>query len=198
MAAYRVRPATLDDVDALVHHRIGMFSDMGTSFDVTTVENAFRAWLAEMMPAGTYRTWVVETEREGPADRLREGHGSPPERDAFFPRAKVEAEHLVRPGKIVAGGGITIVPWPPGPSYVGGRIAFVYNVYTERSHRRLGLARLVMEAIHAWCRENGIGVVGLNASPDGRHLYEAMGYQPAPSPLMFAAVDVDDSRTGQS
>jgi hypothetical protein len=51
----------------------------------------------------------------------------------------------------------------------------------------------VMETIHAWCRENGIGLIGLNASQEARPLYEAMGYQPAPSPMMFAAVDVDDS-----
>jgi GNAT superfamily N-acetyltransferase len=176
MATYHVRPATLDDVDTLVHHRVGMFSDMGTLFDVTAIENAFRAWLAEMMPAGTYRAWVVETGSEGQA----------------------EAGHRGRSGEIVAGGGITILPWPPGPNYVGGRIAFVYNVYTERSHRRLGLARLVMDTIHAWCRKNGIGVIALNTSQEGRPLYEAMGYQPAPSPLMFAAIDVDDSRSWQA
>ena len=180
MAAYLVRPATVDDVDALVHHRLGMFHDMGTSFDATGVENAFRAWLAAMMPAGTYRTWVVETGTEGPHE------------------AMADAGHERGSGEIVAGGGITILPWPPGPNYVGGRIAFVYNVYTERSHRRRGLARLVMETIHAWCRDNGIGLIGLNASQEGRPLYEAMGYQPAPSPMMFAAVDVADSPPWQA
>ena len=70
-----------------------------------------------MMPAGTYRAWLVED--EGAA--------------------------------IVAGGGITILPWPPGPRYPGDRIAFVFNVYTEPAHRRRGIGRLVMDAIHAWC-----------------------------------------------
>ena len=63
-------------------------------------------------------------------------------------------------GEIVAGGGITILPWPPGPRYRGDRLAFVYNVYTEPAHRRRGLARMVMEAIHAWCRDAGIYVAG--------------------------------------
>jgi hypothetical protein len=48
-----------------------------------------------------------------------------------------------------------------------------------------------MDTIHAWCRENGIGLVGLNASPDGRTMYETMGYRPAANPLMFAAIDRD-------
>ena len=91
-------------------------------------------------------------------------------------------------GEIAAGGGITIIPWPPGPTYPGDRLAFVYNVYTEPSHRRRGLARLIMETIHAWCREEGIGSVALNASQDGRPLYETMGYAVSPSPMMFLPI----------
>ena len=56
-------------------------------------------------------------------------------------------------------------------------MAFVYNVYTEPAHRRRGLARMIMDAIHAWCRDEGIGLVGLNASSQARPLYESMGYR---------------------
>jgi len=91
-------------------------------------------------------------------------------------------------GTVAAGGGITIIPWPPGPRYGGDRLAFVYNVYTEPGHRRRGLARLIMEAIHAWCRREGIGSVALNASRDGQPLYAAMGYAESPSPMMFLAL----------
>ena len=86
------------------------------------------------------------------------------------------------------GGGITIIPWPPGPSYAGDRLAFVYNVYTEPAHRRRGLARLIMETIHAWCRAEGIGSVALNASRDGKPLYESMGYAESTSPMMFLPI----------
>ena len=160
MSSYRLRPATLDDADALVHHRLGMFTDMGTAFDAAEVERAFRQWLAEMMPAGVYRAWLVE----GPAEA---------------------GPHV----QIVAGGGITVLPWPPGPYFVGGRIAFVYNVYTEHAHRRRGLARLLMATIHSWCRANGLRNVFLNASDDGRPLYEALGYKAAAAPMMFIGLD---------
>ena len=92
-------------------------------------------------------------------------------------------------GAIAAGGGITVVPWPPGPRYPGEKLAFVYNVYTEPAHRRRGLGRLVMDAIHAWCRANGVRSVALNASRDGQHLYEAMGYVESPAPMMFLTLD---------
>jgi GNAT superfamily N-acetyltransferase len=150
---YTVRPATLDDADALVRHRIGMFTDMGVPIDAASLDAAFRGWLRDTMPAGVYRAWVVEAA-----------------------------------GEIVAGGGITILPWPPGPRYMGNRLAFVYNVYTEPAHRRRGLARRLMETIHAWCREAGIASVALNASQEGRPLYDALGYEVSPAPMMFLPI----------
>lgn len=151
MADYCVRVATLQDADALVRHRVGMFTDMGVRLDVASHDAAFRAWLENTMPSGIYRAWVVERDHR----------------------------------TIVGGGGITIIPWPPGPQHPGGRVAFVYNVYTEPPHRRHGVAHLVMNAIHDWCRGNGIGSVALNATEFGRSMYEELGYQLAPSPMMF-------------
>jgi hypothetical protein len=60
--SYCVREATLDDADVLVRHRIGMFTDMGLTLDVPALDTAFRVWLADTMPAGVYRAWVVEVE----------------------------------------------------------------------------------------------------------------------------------------
>ena len=92
-------------------------------------------------------------------------------------------------GEVIAGGAVTIVPWPPGPHHVGGRVAFVYNVYTEPEHRKQGHARTVMLAIHAWCRETGIASLALNASQFGRSLYESMGYRVTDSPMMFLRLE---------
>jgi len=152
--SYRVREATLRDIDALVRHRIGMFTDMGLSLDAAALEASFRAWLTDKMPAGIYRAWLIEADD----------------------------------GAIAAGGGISILPWPPGPSYMGDRIAIVYNLYTEPAHRRRGLARRLMTTIHDWSAEQGITSVALNASHDGQPLYESMGYQITPTPMMFRAL----------
>jgi len=151
---YTIRAATLDDADTLVRHRIGMFTDMGVPLDTVALDRAFRPWLAELLPAGTYRAWLVEDDA----------------------------------GAIVAGGGITILPWPPGPRYMGDRLAFVYNMYTEPAHRRRGLARLIMETIHVWCGEHGVTSIALNASRDGQPLYQALGYSESPSPMMFLPI----------
>jgi GNAT superfamily N-acetyltransferase len=156
MPSYRVRPATLDDADALVHHREAMFTEMGTPPPQVAVAGPmFRTWLAEALPSGTYRAWVVETEA----------------------------------GETVAGGGMTVLPWPPGPLHPGGHIAFVYNVYTEPAHRGRGLARQVMSAIHDWCRGAGIQSIALNASEFGQPLYESLGYRASESPTMVRLIE---------
>jgi GNAT superfamily N-acetyltransferase len=139
---YHIRKATVSDVPALFHHRVGMFTDMGMQFD-------HRA-LSAFVP--------------GPATRSRVScitAGSPGRRTERRRRRQV-----------------TLLPWPPAWD-LGGRLAFVYNVYTEHAHRRRGIAWRLMEALHAWCRANGIEVVALHASDDGRPLYEKMGYQAA-------------------
>ena len=75
------------------------------------------------------------------------------------------------------------------PRYLGDRLAFVYNVYTEPAHRHRGIARMVMDAIHAWCRHQGISSVALNASGPGRRLYDSMGYRTTPAPMMFLGLE---------
>ena len=42
-----------------------------------------------------------------------------------------------------------------------------------------------METIHTWAAAHGISSAALNASDDGRPLYESMGYQVTPNPMMF-------------
>lgn len=81
-------------------------------------------------------------------------------------------------GSVASGGGITIIPWPPGPLDLGDHAAYVYNMYTEPEHRRRGLARELMFRIHDWCRLQGVHTVRLHASDAGRPLYASLGYRP--------------------
>ena len=87
-------------------------------------------------------------------------------------------------GEVVAGGGLVVIPWPPGPISLDPRCGFVFNVYTQPEHRKQGLARRVMEAIHDCCRAEGIERVVLNASTFGKPLYDAMGYVVTNEPMM--------------
>lgn len=77
-----------------------------------------------------------------------------------------------------------VIPWPPGPFSMDPRCGFVFNVYTDPAHRKQGLGRRLMDAMHEWCHGEGIERVVLNASTFGQPLYAAMGYVVANEPMM--------------
>ena len=87
-------------------------------------------------------------------------------------------------GEVVGGGGLLIIPWPPGPMTMDPRCGFIFNVYTLPEHRKQGLARRLMDAMHDHCRAEGLERVVLNASVFGKPLYDAMGYVESDEPMM--------------
>ena len=87
-------------------------------------------------------------------------------------------------GDVVAGGGLIVIPWPPGPMTMDPRCGFIFNVYTEATHRKQGLAKQLMDAMHDYCRAEGLERVVLNASVFGKSLYDQMGYVVSEEPMM--------------
>jgi GNAT superfamily N-acetyltransferase len=59
---FSVRPATLDDTDVLVRHRIQMFLDMRVSVDRPMLASEFTRWLNDHVPTGAYRAWLVHAD----------------------------------------------------------------------------------------------------------------------------------------
>ncbi len=86
----------------------------------------------------------------------------------------VEAED----GVVAAGAGVVINDWPAHPYETQPLRAWILNMFVEPEFRRQGIARRLMEAMIAWCREAGYKNVSLHASEAGRPLYEAMGFLP--------------------
>ena len=79
-------------------------------------------------------------------------------------------------GSVAAGAGLWLMDWPPHMIGKSMRRGNILNVYTDARFRRRGLARLLMEEIVAWCKNNGVDTIILHASPAGRSLYESMGF----------------------
>ena len=80
-------------------------------------------------------------------------------------------------GSVAAGAGLWLMNWPPGLYTSEPWRGNILNVYTEHPYRRRGLARRLVTAATEWCGANGIPVVILHASDEGRALYEALGFQ---------------------
>lgn len=144
MSEFRIREATSADVEVLVHHRLGMFRDMGVPpAEVAAMEEPARAYFRRAVPAGKYVAFLAEYD-----------------------------------DRVIAGGGIIVIDWPAGRGDARDSKAMILNMYTEPDIRRRGLARRLMEAMIAWCREQGYRTVSLHASDYGRPLYESLGFKP--------------------
>jgi len=150
---FRIRPATTADVEALAAHRVGMFRDMGVAPPALHAQlhaDCARS-IRAMMASGEYVAWVALPDTE--------------------------------PGRIVGGAGVQLRKLQPFPRRDGtgiapGKEALVRNVYTEPEFHRRGIARALMRAVMAWSRAADIDSLVLHAAPDGRALYESLGFSP--------------------
>ena len=149
-----IRPASVADVEVIAHHRVAMFRDMGSAEGAVLeqVRSGTIAFLQSAIPSGEYVGWL-----------------------ATLP---------AQPKRVVAGAGVQqrrVLPFPrrfPDGHFEAaeGRQAIAVNVYTEPDCRRQGLARALMQEVVNWARSAGVESLVLHAAPEGRPLYEAIGF----------------------
>lgn len=82
---------------------------------------------------------------------------------------------------VVAGGGLHLGSTGPVPGCSrGGQSGHIANIYTVQTHRRKGLARLVLGTILQWAETNLIDHLTLTPSDAGRPLYQSLGFVDTP------------------
>jgi GNAT superfamily N-acetyltransferase len=80
-------------------------------------------------------------------------------------------------GKAVAGIGLMVIEWPPGPNHpTSDKRGYVLNVFVEPTHRRQGLAEKLMALADSEFTRRGATYAVLNATKMGRPLYEKLGW----------------------
>jgi GNAT superfamily N-acetyltransferase len=149
-----IRKVTLADVGIIARHRAAMFLDMGSTTPavVERLTSDTEAYLRQAIPSGEYVGWLASLASR-PADPVA-GAGVQVRRVLPFPRL-----------------------WPDGRADVAhGPQALVLNVYTEPGLRRRGLARRLMQEVLEWAKAARIESLVLHAAPDGRALYEQLGF----------------------
>jgi GNAT superfamily N-acetyltransferase len=151
---FQIRTAIVADASIISWHRARMFQDMG--YVPANLFESFRAKsearLRQALASGEYSGWLAS------------------------PKAA--------PLQIIAGAGVQLrqtLPYPVGEpnekiAIADGRQGIVLNVFTEPEWRRRGLARLLIEEIIAWARQQRLDTLALHASDDGLHLYEELGF----------------------
>lgn len=79
-------------------------------------------------------------------------------------------------GAVVAGAGLWLLDWPPGPMGIAPFRGYILNVYTEPAYRKRGLARRLVTTAIEWCHAQNITAISLHASDEGRPVYESLGF----------------------
>jgi GNAT superfamily N-acetyltransferase len=148
--ALTLRLATVDDIPVLVNHRRRMFEDMDAQKGVTSDWAGLDAMEA---------AYAVLLRYEIPAGSTR--------------------AWVIDDGDYVAASGaLKFTDWLPRPDGQRRGLVYVHSVYTVPEYRRRGLARQILNAMIAYCRDNGWPRITLHASDLGRGLYEDLGFKP--------------------
>jgi ribosomal protein S18 acetylase RimI-like enzyme len=80
-------------------------------------------------------------------------------------------------GVPVGGVQIAWIDVPPSRVDRSGRSAYLFGLRVVPEYRRRGIARALLEASIAAAREAGVKLVTLQASDDGRPVYERLGFE---------------------
>jgi ribosomal protein S18 acetylase RimI-like enzyme len=140
------RPVNLGDLDLICRHREEMFRASNAPGRSDEILRAMTA---------SFRVWIEP--------RLRDG--------SYF--GYIAEEN----GAAVAGIGLMIIDWPPHPLHPNeDKRGYVLNVFVEPSHRRRGLAKMLMDLGEAEIARRGVSFAILHATRMGRLLYEQTGW----------------------
>lgn len=146
---WRLRRATLADLDLLTSHRRRMFAEIRTRRSRAELDRAdaqYRRWVRRELPARHFLAFVVETPGGRPA-----GSG-----------AIWLAPTQPRPGRL-----------GQRP-----RLPYILSMFTEPAFRGRGVASRIVRAQVRWARERGYARIYLHASAMGRPVYARLGFAP--------------------
>ena len=80
----------------------------------------------------------------------------------------------------------------PSPGFLDDEpVALIQNIWTQREHRRRGLAGEIVKVMVGRCRERGIRRLFLNATEDGRRVYVGLALRPSTA-AMSLTLEIDD------
>ena len=149
MPPFDIRLATPADAALLATQRVAMFRDMGrtTAGIEQPLLESCAEYFARALASGEYVGWVAD----------------------------------VAGGEPVGGAGVQFRPLiprtdPTGAFLLVGREGLILNVYVDPLYRRQGVARALMKALVEWAPGAGIVRLVLHAAPDGRPLYQSLGF----------------------
>lgn len=98
----------------------------------------------------------------------------------YFSKALVDGSFVawiaVDDGKIVGTSGLVFYDVPPTFKCLDGKTAYIMNMYTKKDYRNQGIAKTLFSKIVNEAIERGYHKITLNATKQGRYVYEKFGF----------------------
>ena len=98
----------------------------------------------------------------------------------YYKRALVDGLHVAilvfEKDKFVGAGGVSFYAVMPTFHNHSGQRAYIMNMYTAPDYRRRGIAYHTLDLLIAECRKRNICQITLEATQDGKYLYEKYGF----------------------
>ncbi len=82
--------------------------------------------------------------------------------------------------KPVASGGLVFHYYPPTPTNLTGKSAYIMNISTLPEYQKKGIGKRIMETIIEYVRENNVKKVTLHSTKAGKRLYSKLGFKDSP------------------
>ncbi|MCI4372130.1 MAG: GNAT family N-acetyltransferase [Thermoplasmata archaeon] len=81
-------------------------------------------------------------------------------------------------GQVAGSGTLWFMPQEPRPGIPQGVIPYIMSMYTQPEHQRQGIASAIVRELLRVARRSGAVRVTLHAAPQGRPVYERLGFEP--------------------
>ena len=146
--AYKLKKATIEDMEALVQNRVDMLKEV---YELAPGEDVS---LLTHTTADFYKKHLADDSHV-----------------AYFFTVDDTNE-------VAATGGITFFELMPTPEDETGKRAFIMNMRTYANHRRQGLGTLILDALLNEAKQRGVANIQIEASEMGAKLYSHYGFEP--------------------
>lgn len=153
------RRATEADIERLIELRKHLLSGGEGHYAAQSPEEE-NAWQT------SYRSWLYENLRDNP-------------------RVLVAAAAVEEESDIVACAIGIVDERAPMKGILNGRSGWIQTVVVEPQRRRQGIAEQVMEYVLEWFREQDVGKIVLQTTPDAKRLYRKLGFEETGEDLLY-------------
>lgn len=82
-------------------------------------------------------------------------------------------------GQLIGNMWLQLVEKVPRPGDSPPHLGYLTNVYIQEGHRGQGLGQKMLEQIVDWCRQERLELILVWPSPEGRSLYQRLGFMPS-------------------